>query len=38
MARKRKIIVYSATSADGFVARPDGSLDWLEFPPLPPPR
>ena len=25
----RKIIVNLATSADGFVARPDGDLDWL---------
>ena len=30
--RKRKIIVYIATSADGFIARPDGSVDWLERP------
>jgi dihydrofolate reductase len=26
---KRKIIVNIATSADGFIARPDGDLDWL---------
>lgn len=32
MACKRKIIVYVATSADGFIARPDGSVDWLERP------
>jgi dihydrofolate reductase len=32
MLRKRKIIVYIATSADGFIARPDGSVDWLERP------
>ena len=32
VARKRKIIVYLATSADGFIARPDGSVDWLEGP------
>jgi dihydrofolate reductase len=32
--RKRKIIVYIATSADGFIARPDGSVDWLERPRL----
>ena len=25
----RKIIVNIATSADGFIARPDGDLDWL---------
>lgn len=29
---QRKIIVYIATSADGFIARPDGSVDWLERP------
>jgi dihydrofolate reductase len=32
MARKRKIIVSIATSADGFIARPDGSVDWLDRP------
>jgi dihydrofolate reductase len=32
MVRKRKIIVYIAVSADGFIARPDGSFDWLERP------
>jgi dihydrofolate reductase len=26
---KRKIIVYVATSADGYIARPDGDVDWL---------
>src|SRR6202140_12670 len=30
--RKRKFIVYVATSADGFIARPDGSVDWLDRP------
>ena len=29
---KRKIIVYIATSADGFIARKDGSVDWLDRP------
>ena len=29
---KRRIIVYIATSADGFIARPDGSVDWLDRP------
>ena len=29
---QRKIIVYITTSADGFIARPDGSVDWLERP------
>lgn len=32
MVRKPKIIVYIATSADGFIARLDGSFDWLERP------
>lgn len=32
MVRKRKIIVYIATSADGFIARLDGSVDWLDRP------
>jgi dihydrofolate reductase len=32
MVRKRTIIVYTATSADGFIARPDGSVDWLDRP------
>ena len=32
MLRKRKIIVYIATSADGFIARTDGSVDWLDRP------
>ena len=30
MPRNRKIFVYIATSADGFIARSDGSVDWLE--------
>jgi hypothetical protein len=32
MARKRKIIVYIATSADGYIARPDGDVEWLNRP------
>jgi dihydrofolate reductase len=32
MTRKRKIIVYITISADGFIARPDGSVDWLDRP------
>ena len=28
----RKIIVYIATSADGFISRSDGSVDWLDRP------
>jgi len=31
-ATQRRIIVYIATSADGYIARPDGSVDWLERP------
>ncbi len=32
MLRKRKIIVYIAISVDGFIARSDGSVDWLDRP------
>lgn len=32
MPRKRKFIVYVAVSADGFIARRDGSVDWLNRP------
>jgi dihydrofolate reductase len=32
MVRKRKIIVQIATSADGFIARSDGSVEWLDRP------
>jgi len=32
---KRRIIVNIATSADGYVARPDGNLDWLTERPAP---
>jgi dihydrofolate reductase len=32
MNRKRKIIVSVATSADGFIARVDGAIDWLDRP------
>jgi dihydrofolate reductase len=31
----RKIIVNIATSADGYVGRPDGNLDWLTERPAP---
>ena len=30
----RKIIVNIATSADGFISRSDGGIDWLERPGL----
>src|SRR5258706_10961968 len=29
MKAKRKIIVYLAASADGYIARPDGDVEWL---------
>jgi len=29
MKTLRKIIVYIATSADGYIARPDGDVEWL---------
>jgi dihydrofolate reductase len=28
----RKIVLYIAASLDGYIARPDGSIDWLENP------
>jgi dihydrofolate reductase len=28
----RKIIVYIATSADGYIARPEGGVEWLDRP------
>lgn len=34
-ARPRKIIVHIAASADGYIARPDGDLDWLTSRPAP---
>jgi dihydrofolate reductase len=35
MTQTRKIIVHIATSADGYIARPDGNLDWLTSRPAP---
>ena len=35
MPQKRKIIVHIATSADGYIARPDGNIDWLTNRPAP---
>lgn len=32
MPKQRKTIVYIASSADGFIARPNGAVDWLERP------
>ena len=31
----RKIIIYAGVSADGFIARPDGDLEWLTSRPKP---
>ncbi len=31
-AARRKIIVYIAASVDGYIARPDESVDWLNRP------
>lgn len=35
MPDRRRIIVHIATSADGYIARPDGDLDWLTSRPAP---
>ena len=35
MIRRRKVIVHIGTSADGYIARPDGGLDWLTSRPAP---
>ncbi len=32
MVRKRKVIVYIAVSAEGLIARSDGSVEWLDRP------
>src|SRR5215472_19259328 len=32
MKKNRKIVVEVATSADGFIARPDGDVAWLDRP------
>ena len=32
MKRQRKIIVHIAVSADGYIARPDGDVSWLDRP------
>ena len=33
--KRRNVIVHIATSADGYIARPDGDLDWLTSRPAP---
>ena len=35
MPQRRKVIVHIGASADGFIARPDGDLDWLTSRPAP---
>ncbi len=35
MTTRRRIIVHIATSADGYIAGPDGDLDWLTSRPAP---
>lgn len=35
MAARRRVIVHIATSADGYIARPDGDLEWLTSRPAP---
>ena len=35
MTQRRHVIVHIATSADGFIARPDGDMEWLTSRPAP---
>lgn len=35
MTKHRKVIVHIGTSADGYIARPDGDLEWLTSRPAP---
>ena len=35
MTKRRRVIVHIAASADGYIARPDGDLDWLTSRPAP---
>jgi dihydrofolate reductase len=35
VTNQRKIIVHIATSADGYIARPDGDIEWLTKRPAP---
>ena len=35
MTKRRNVIVHIATSADGYIARPDGDIDWLATRPAP---
>ena len=35
MTKRRNVIVHIGTSADGYIARPDGDVDWLTSRPKP---
>jgi dihydrofolate reductase len=35
VTNRRRVIVHIATSADGYIARPDGDLEWLTSRPAP---
>ena len=35
MRKRRNVIVHIGTSADGYIARPDGDLEWLTSRPAP---
>jgi dihydrofolate reductase len=35
MTKRRNVIVHIATSVDGYIARPDGDLEWLTSRPKP---
>ena len=35
MANRRKVVVHIGTSVDGYIARPDGDLEWLTSRPAP---
>jgi len=35
VTKQRKVIVHIAASADGYIARPDGDLEWLTSSPAP---
>jgi dihydrofolate reductase len=35
VTNRRKVIVHIGTSADGYIARPDGDLEWLTSRPAP---
>src|SRR5689334_2500694 len=36
LTNRRRVIVHIGTSADGYIARPDGDLEWLTSRPAPP--